>query len=164
MRGRPTGRAPGRLVPAGDSGQILLLTLGYAVLALLLVGVVAGASAVHLQRKQLYSLADAAALDAADAVDGPAYYRALAAGVAVDRIPLNDEGVRAAAEGYLSAAPGAARLDRVRVDAATGTPDGGSAVVVLTARARLPLVSVVLGTWSGGIPLRAEATATAPVG
>jgi hypothetical protein len=153
----------GRLVPADDSGQILLLTLGYTVVALLLVSVIAGATAVHLQRKQLYSLADAAALDAADAVDGPAYYRAIAAGVDLERIPLDDAGVRDAAQAYVVAAPGAARLDGVRVDPATGTPDGQSAVVVLTARARLPLVSIVLETWSGGIPLRAEATATAPL-
>jgi uncharacterized membrane protein len=147
-----------------DDGSVLLLTLGYAIVALLLVTVVAGATAVHLQRKQLLAVADAAALDAADAVDRAAYYSALDSGADVDAVPLTDATVREAASSAVMSSPAAARLDGVRLGPATGTPDGVTAVVELTARARLPLVSPVLESWSGGIPLRVRSQATAPLG
>lgn len=147
-----------------DEGSVLLLTLGYAVVALLLVTVVAGASTVHLQRKQLLAVADAAALDAADAVDRAAYYAALESGADLDAVPLTDATVRNAAASAVGSSPAAARLDDVRLGPATGTPDGVTAVVELTAQARLPIVSPVLEAWSGGIPLRVQSQATAPLG
>lgn len=138
----------------------MLLAIGYAVLALLLLTVVIGASAVHVQRKQLLFLADGAALDAADAVDAEDYFAAVGDGD-VDRLPLTDAGVEAAVRAHLDLAPVAARLANLRVDPGTGTPDGRTAVAVLTARARLPVISSVLEPWSGGVPLRAEARAVA---
>ncbi|MFH5822314.1 hypothetical protein [Georgenia sp. AZ-5] len=52
----------------------MLLSLAFGVLVLALVLVVASASAVHIERKRLLALADAAAADAADAMDAAAYY------------------------------------------------------------------------------------------
>ncbi|MGF1660956.1 MAG: pilus assembly protein TadG-related protein [Kineosporiaceae bacterium] len=149
--------------PRTDDGSVLLLTIGYAVVALLLVTVVAGASSVYLQRKQLLAVADAAALDAADAVDRPGYYAALDAGGELAAVPLTDATVGDAAATVVAASPAAARTG-ARVAPGTGSPDGLSAVVVLTGRARLPVVSPVLDTWSGGIPLVVRAEATAPLG
>lgn len=158
-RGRPVAAAALRR----DDGSVLLLTLGYAVVALLLVTVVAGASSVHLQRKQLLAVADAAALDAADAVDRAAYYEALESGEDLDAVPLTDATVREAAAASVASSPAAARMAGVRLGPRTGTPDGETAVVELTAVARLPIVSPVLETWSGGIPLRVESRARAPL-
>ncbi|MGF1647411.1 MAG: pilus assembly protein TadG-related protein [Kineosporiaceae bacterium] len=149
--------------PRDDEGSVLLLTLGYAVLALLVVTVVAGASSVYLQRKQLLAVADAAALDAADAVDRPGYYAALEAGADLTAVPLTDATVRDAAVDAVAASPAAARTG-ARVAPGTGTPDGTTSVVVLTGRARLPVVSPVLETWSEGIRLAVRAEATAPLG
>lgn len=150
----------GRLrVGAGESddGQVMLLSLGFAVLAILLVLVVAAATAVHLDRKRLLALADLAALAAADQA-GERYYSG-------DRgpagVPLDDADVRAAVEEYVAANPDpAARWDGVVVLDAS-TPDGRSAVVRLGAVTHPPLVTWVLAPWSDGIALEGEATARA---
>jgi hypothetical protein len=60
--------------PRGDEGTVMLLSLGFAVLAMMLVLVVTAATQVHLERLRLARLADELALDAADALDAEAYY------------------------------------------------------------------------------------------
>ncbi len=57
-----------------DEGTIGILTLGFTVLALMLILVVSSASAVHLTRLRLTHLADELAQDAADAVDTAGYF------------------------------------------------------------------------------------------
>ncbi|MBC7298691.1 MAG: hypothetical protein H5T82_07340 [Demequina sp.] len=57
-----------------DDGTIGILTLGFTVLALMLILVVSSASAVHLTRLRLTHLADELAEDAADAVDATRYF------------------------------------------------------------------------------------------
>ncbi|MGP3536087.1 pilus assembly protein TadG-related protein [Microbacterium sp. RD1] len=49
-----------------DEGSVLLLTIGYAVLALVLVLVCVNATSLYLAQKRLDAVADAAALAAAD--------------------------------------------------------------------------------------------------
>jgi uncharacterized membrane protein len=53
-------------LPDDDEGSILLLTLGYAVLALALVFVCVDATSLHLAQKRIQATADAAALAGAD--------------------------------------------------------------------------------------------------
>jgi uncharacterized membrane protein len=77
-----------------DDGQITVLAIGYALIAFALVAVVADVAAVHLARGQLTDVAEAAALDAADALADDAY----AAGVTGPAIPLTDQAVRRQAE------------------------------------------------------------------
>jgi hypothetical protein len=148
----------------GEEGQIMLLTLAFGVLVLTLVLVVASASAVHIERKRLLALADGAAADAADAIDVAAYYGAPARSAeGPTRVPLSDASVDAAVHEYLGAAPAAVvgEFDDLHVAEPTGTPDGSTAEVTLTATARPPLVPWVLVPWSDGIALRVTSTARA---
>ena len=65
-----------------DEGTIGILTLGFTVLALMLILVVSAASAVHLTRLRLTHLADELAEDAADAVDTGGYFDGPGTGLA----------------------------------------------------------------------------------
>ena len=147
-----------------EAGQVMILAIAFGLLALALVLVIASASAVHIERKQLLALADAAALDAADALDLDAFYD-LGPGEVDDTrgysVPLTDQGVRDAASAHLVAAPSAAGITGLAIGEPTGTPDGTTAQVTLTARARPPFVPWALVGWSDGIPLRVTSSARA---
>jgi hypothetical protein len=58
----------------GDAGQTTLLIVGFAIVVLLLIAVVTDASAAYLRRQGLDSLADGAALAAADGIQGEQVY------------------------------------------------------------------------------------------
>lgn len=149
---------------AREQGQIMLLTLAFGTLVLALVLVVASASAVHIERKRLLALADGAAADAADAIDVAAYYGAQSGEpAAATRIPLSDASVDAAVQEYLSAAPSAlvGEFEGLRVSEPTGTPDGTTAQVTLTATARPPLVPWAILPFTDGVALRVTSTARA---
>ncbi|MBO0900953.1 hypothetical protein J1G42_12320 [Cellulomonas sp. zg-ZUI222] len=135
----------------------MVLSLGFAVLAILLVLVVAAATGVHLDRKRLLAVADLAALSAADQVGARYFAEPGDAG----GVPLTDAAVRAAVEQYVRDHPDpAARWDAVRVLEAS-TPDGRTAVVRLGAVTRPVLVTWVLAPWTDGIALEAEGAARA---
>lgn len=59
-----------------ERGQTSLLLVGFAVVALLMIGVAVDASAAYLRRQGLDALADGAALSAADGVQGRQVYEA----------------------------------------------------------------------------------------
>ncbi|PRY14742.1 hypothetical protein CLV37_106303 [Kineococcus rhizosphaerae] len=116
-----------------DEGRIALLSLAFGLLAVVLVLVVVSASAVHLQRKRLYAVADAAARDAADALDGRSYYSG-------GRVLLTDASVRGSVEGYVREH---ADVAGVVVGAGTGTPDGRRADVELVVVTAPPFTAFV---------------------
>ncbi|GAA4357885.1 pilus assembly protein TadG-related protein [Angustibacter luteus] len=153
-----------RLPPAGDdSGQLSLLILGYLVVALALVVVVVDATAVHLARTQLLDAADAAALDAADAVDEGGVYggSGVGGGEGGDQIRLTDAAVRRQVRDYLAGYPPPRRLTELTVARGTGATDGASATVVLTGDVRLPIGGWVVAGLSDGISVTVRSTATA---
>lgn len=143
----------------GDGGQVTLLALGYFLVALSLVAVVADATAVHLARTQLQDAADAAALDAADALGEGSAYR----GGITDAVPVSDGDVRAQAARYLATYTTPSRIEAVRLGPATGTDDGRSATVQLTARVRLPIAAPVVASFTGGVAVTVRSTASAQV-
>lgn len=57
-----------------EEGTIGILTLGFAVLAIMLILVISAATSVHLTRMRLADLADELAEDASDAVSADGYY------------------------------------------------------------------------------------------
>ena len=150
------------LEPGHDDGQVLVLVLVYFLVTVSLVAVVASASAVHLERKRLLALADAAALDAANALDAGVFYRHGAQpGTGV---PLTDASVRASVEEYVEAAGARERFTGFAVAAGTGTSDGRTAHVTFVARARPPLVAPMLTAFADGVPLRVSTTARTRLG
>jgi uncharacterized membrane protein len=125
-----------------DEGSVLPLTLGYAVLALILVFVCVNATSLYIQQKRLDALADGAALAAADGfiltVDGGA-----------PRADLTDDAVSEQASAFVAAVGGEAVL----VSAAT--PDGVSARVTVAGAWHPPIVTLFVPE---GVPLTATAT------
>lgn len=147
---------------AADDGQITILALGFALIAFVLVAVVADAAAVHLARTQLTDVAEAAALDSADALADIAYRDGIK-GAQGSAVPVTDDTVREQAERYLATYEPTSRLEAVRMLPGTGTADGQSATVTLAGRARLPIAAFVVASWNGGITVTATVTARSPV-
>ncbi len=129
-------------VGADDEGSVLLLTLGYAVLAMALVFICVDATSLYLAQKRLDSLADAAALAGADGFtlevvdDEP---------VAV----LTGAAVRTQADALVGAVGGGASL------ISAGTPDGVSARVTVADTWRPPVLTLFV---PDGVALTATAT------
>jgi hypothetical protein len=139
-----------RLDPRDDRGSILPLIAGFGALALTVVMLGSAATSLYLERTRLFTLADGAALAAAESFDLDSV-RPTAEGVLRPR--LTQPEVAAAAADYLARAPGS-RLDGLQLVSAT-TPDGLSARVTLAAVWSPPVVSVFVPE---GIPLRVTAT------
>ncbi|WP_394938795.1 pilus assembly protein TadG-related protein [Psychromicrobium sp. YIM B11713] len=129
-----------------ESGQIMVLVIGYVLLTLLVVCVVTAVSAVYLEAKRLLSLADSTA---AVAVEGTQ----LTSDGAAPHLRLDNAMVTAAAELYLERAEVSERFDQLEISTLTGSPDGRSARVVLTAVVHPPLISFLLPE---GIQISAE--------
>ncbi|WP_102193125.1 pilus assembly protein TadG-related protein [Microbacterium aurantiacum] len=125
-----------------DEGSILLLTLGYVLLALAVLFVCVCATDLYIAQKRLDALADSAALAGADG------FTLVVSGESV-AAELSDEGVHEQAAALLTALPGDATL----VEATS--PDGVSAHVTLTADWYPPLFSPFV---PGGMQLEASAT------
>ncbi|GGI08549.1 hypothetical protein [Isoptericola cucumis] len=154
-----TGRGAGE---AREEGRIMLLTAGMVAVALMIVAMVASATAVHLDRKQLYDLADAVAADAADAMPPERFYAGEARapdGTAV--LTLTDADVERSALDYLAAHPeGAAGLDGLRLVEAS-SPDGRTARVGVQATSHPPLVRWFTDAFGGGFTVAATSSARA---
>ena len=138
----------------------MILTLGFVVVALLLLTVVVSAAGVHLERKRLLALADLLALEGADAVGDDRYFvpgRARRRGPAACRSPTRRSARRSTATcGTTPTRPRPGTSSR-SLDATT--PDGRTAQVRLGAVVRPVLLSWVLAPWSDGIALEAESVA-----
>lgn len=125
-----------------DEGSVLLLTLGYAVLAIVAILVCVAATSLYLSQKKLDAVADAAALAAADGFE-----LAVVGDEPVAR--LTDEAVRAQAELMVTEIGGEATL------VSAGTPDGVSARVTVAATWHPPVVTLFV---PDGVALEATAT------
>lgn len=124
-----------------DEGSVLVLALGYAVVAMILVLVCVDATSLYLTQKRLDAAADAAALAGADGftltvdASGPA-------------ARLTDAGVYDQAAELLAATQTAELV-------AASTPDGVSARVTVATTWRPPVLTLFV---PDGWPLQATAT------
>ncbi len=124
-----------------EEGSVLLLTLGYALLAIALVLVCVDATSLYLAHKRVDAAADAAALAGADG-----FTLTVAGGEAI--ATLTDAGIREQAADILSVYP-----DTTLV--AAGTADGVSARVTVSTVWRPPVLSLFV---PDGVALEATAT------
>lgn len=130
----------------------MVMILGYVMVALLVATVVIGISAVYLEHKRLLSLADGASLAAADSYTLGEVETQGGGPSAV----LNLARIRSVAADFVARSPASRRFNNLDVGGATGTPDGSTAVVVLTAAVHPPVVNFLV---PGGIPIEATSTA-----
>lgn len=143
---------------SAEEGGITILIIGLCMIALTLTLGVVTVTSAQLARMRLLDAADAAALDAADALAGRAYADGIGAAV-----PLTDDTVWIAAQANLAARPLPDRMQSWHLDGGTGTPDGETAVVVVTGTADLPILSSVVEAVGSSITLTVEARARADV-
>ncbi|GAA2949906.1 hypothetical protein GCM10010458_39680 [Microbacterium luteolum] len=132
----------GRARHGEEEGSVLLLTLGYVLLAVTVVFVCVCATDLYIAQKRLDALADSAALAGADG------FTLQVSGDDV-RAELTDAGVQEQASALVAALPGDAAL------AAAGTPDGVSARVTVTTTWHPPLLSPFV---PDGVALESTAT------
>lgn len=141
-----------------DGGQISVLLVGLVSVTLSIVLGIVGATSVQLSRIHLLDAADAAALDASDALaEQRAYAEGLGSGV-----PVTDATVARAATEHLAVRPLPGRLSGWSV-ASAGTPDGRTAVVTVTGTARIPVVTPVLSAFGGGVDITVTSTARSEI-
>ena len=125
-----------------DEGSVLILTLGYAILAIVTVLVCVDATSLYLAQKRLDGLADAAALAGADG-----FTLSIADGEA--RADLESGAVRAQAEALVADVGGEAAV------VSAETPDGVSARVTVAGTWHPPVLTVFV---PDGVGLEATAT------
>lgn len=131
----------------------MVLLVGYVLIAVLLVSVVAAGSSLYIGRKLLLSAADGAALAAADTF--------VLHGGSADTNPgtwLTSQGVNAAAQKYLQSNEVPASLSEVALAAGTGSPDGRTAQVSLTGVVHPMFISALV---PAGIRITVTGTARA---
>jgi uncharacterized membrane protein len=100
-----------------EGGQTTVLIVGLAVIVMLLVGVVVDASAAYLRRSGLDSLADGAALAAADGIQGRQVYE----GGLGARAEIDPSVARTFVADYLRATGAARRYPGLSVDVQAAT-------------------------------------------
>ena len=115
-----------------ERGTASVMIVGLAVVAIMLVGVVVDASAAYLRRCGLDSLADGAALAAADGVQGRQVYE----GGLGERAQIDPEVARLYVEQYLRDTGAARRYPGLRYDVDAGVD---RVVVQVTAPLDLPI-------------------------
>jgi hypothetical protein len=114
----------------GERGTASLMIVGVAIVAIMMVGVVVDASAAYLRRSGLDSLADGAALAAADGIQGRQVYE----GGLGERAQIDPEVARGYVAAYLRDTGAARRYPGLSYDV-----DAGVDRVVVHVRAPLDL-------------------------
>ena len=135
-----------------EEGSILPLIIGGCALALALILGVSTATSLYLERKRLLTIADGAALVAAQAFDLALTPQASSGGMPTPQ--LSASSVTAGARSYFASLP-AAQLHGATL-LAVSTPDARTAIVRVRAMWQPPVVSYF---FPSGFPLEAESSA-----
>lgn len=148
-------------LPADDRGSIVPLILGFAVLLLLLITVIAGASRLFLVERALSAAADGAASAAAESLDESAYYARRGVG---GPVRLSESHVTSTVQQYVDEAGLRSRFDSLTISPELSV-DGTTVTVTARAYVRLPLVNALTSGAAGqqGYPVEVSASARTPV-
>ncbi len=149
---RPRSAAPFRR--GGEDGQLIVLMMGYITVAMLVATVVMAVTSVYLEHKKLLSLADGAAVAAADSFSLGQLDSTAGSPTAV----LSPGRVRGAALVHLEGSGAFGRVSGLSLAPGTGSPDGATAVVVLSAAVHPPVLNFLV---PAGIRIEAASTARA---
>lgn len=141
---------------AQEQGSLTLLVMGCLAIAVLLIFGTIVATSAQLARVQLLDVADGAALDAADALDLDAYTQGFGEAVSV-----SSDSVWGSAQSYLQARERPERVTWWSIEPGTGTPDGETAVVVVSADVSLPVVGPFVEAIGRSITITVTGTARA---
>ncbi len=153
LRGRLEGDGP-------DRGRIIILVAGlFAMLGMLVIGGI-DVTSVLLARMHVLDAADAAAVHAADSIDRASLYHE---GIG-QAIRLSDESVRQAAGESLRSQLLPTHVARWGLSAGTGTDDGTTAVVRVTAHMRPPLLGGLMSFLDHDVTITVESHARATIG
>ena len=147
---------------AQDDGQIAILIVFFAIIIAALITAVVDVSTVFLAQRELQSVADGAALNAAQQPNIDTVYGAGLGG----QLPLSSAQVHDSVATY---AANAARIPHECHAASFGVrtsqllPDGQTVAVTMTCTVPLPFVNVVSRLWSKGVTINESAHARSPV-
>ena len=137
----------------------MIMGLTLVLVAMLLIGIGAVATDLHLDRVRLWDMADESALAGAGAFDQDEFY---GQGAAIDPgvVSVSNESVRLAVREYLAKTGERGTLEGVHV-AVAHSPDGQTAVVVLEAESRPRMLGWLRATFggAGGVDLSVESSA-----
>lgn len=142
-----------RRASAAERGQTTVLTIGYLVIALLLVTVVVNLSRVFLAQRALDAAADEAAIAAVQSVSARPYYDEGAG----QRLPLASTGAYDAAAQHLASSGAEESCDGFRLDDVQTT--ARAVTVTVSCQVRIPFVNVASASYADGVPITGRATA-----
>lgn len=134
-----------------DEAQTSIVLLGFTLVTLLLVITVMAITSVYVGQQKLQSLADRAASAAADTFNDLDRE-----GSGAPSPILTHEGVAGAASSYLGTVGAFDEVQQLSLGAPTGTMDGVSAQVTLTAVVHPPVVNHII---PAGVPISATGDA-----
>ena len=142
-----------------DEGQVSILIIGILGVVLLMVLGGVDVTAAQIARARLFDASDAAALEAANALDEAAAY---SGGIGEAVVVSNATVERAVAEN-LAARPMPGGVSAWTIADGTGTTDGRTAVVVLSGTADLPMTGGLLAALGKSVTITVESRARAPL-
>jgi uncharacterized membrane protein len=129
-----------------ERGQVAVLIIGFVAISLLILTVVMAVSSVYIERKKLLSVADGAALAAADTFT----LADVEAGEGAPVPRLSDGAVHSAVQRYLAETGAAGRFNGLAVSGGTGSPESRTAHVELSAVVHPPMVNFLV---PDGVPI-----------
>ncbi len=146
-------------VRSDESGQLAIMIIGFAVIVMLLVTLIANTSKAFLWRRSLSSWADAAALAATQTASDDVIF----GGGLTGNLPVDEAAAEEFVADYLHRQRVAERYPGLAADVAV---DEGAGVVTVTLTATMPLAFVndVTDGFGQGVRVEGSASAAAPLG